>query len=86
MANALTAKVVSRFAAAQGWSIDDTLRTLVHMTPEQRSSVAKIYATDELLDEDERIVADSFRIRLKLGELRLRTNTPARPTTRTEAR
>ena len=82
MASALTPKVVSRFAACLGWSVNDTLQSIVSMSPEQRSAIAVRYQTDDLLSDDQKIVADSMRIRLKLAEMQSRRRTTPRETHR----
>jgi hypothetical protein len=80
----LNAKVIARFATTHGWGLQETLDTIVAMTSEQRTRVAEIYATTELLSDTEKIVADSMHIRMKLSELEQRNACPCPYSERSE--
>lgn len=73
MPKQLSAKAISRFAAVHGFDLAQTIALVKAMSPEQRRNIASIYATTELLDEDERILADSMRIRMKLADMEMRS-------------
>ena len=66
MSPPLDVTTVARFAAAHGFTKKQALRELRSMTPVRRGNVAAIYATDELLSDDEKILADSLQIRMEL--------------------
>lgn len=55
-----------------GFDLAQTLTLVKAMSPEQRRNTAVIYADDDLLDEDEKILADSLRIRMKLADMEMR--------------
>jgi hypothetical protein len=73
MSSPLTSEVIARFAAAHSFDLAETLATVRSMSVSQRSNVAAIYATDDLLSDSERLYADSFSIRMELREMEERS-------------
>jgi hypothetical protein len=63
----LTPRVLARFAAVHLFSAEEAQEYVRAMTHVQRKNLTALYATDELLDADQRMLATTIEMRLKYG-------------------
>jgi hypothetical protein len=72
----LTSSVIARWAAVHGFELRDAVRMITVMSLESRANVSSIYADDDLLTDDQRILADSMQVRHELAEMTRRCRSP----------
>jgi hypothetical protein len=65
----LTSSVIARWAATHGFELRDAVRMITVMSVESRANICSIYADDDLLTDDQRILADSMQVRHEMAEL-----------------
>jgi hypothetical protein len=75
MGTPLTSEAIARWAACRRLSVEEAMTLVQSYSPVQRRNIAEIYsdANADLLDEDSRLLADSYAIRMEMREMQERS-------------